>query len=69
MFEDTAIEITCPNCGKNAKEKIGRLKRDPHFTCSCGQTFDASEFVRSLGEVDKTVDEFRRNIQRLNKKR
>lgn len=36
-LDNHVIDISCPQCGKKLKEKIGRMKREKHITCPvCG---------------------------------
>lgn len=37
-LDTVVVDIPCPQCGKQLKEKIGRLKRNMHITCPvCGR--------------------------------
>lgn len=56
-FDSAPIAIPCPQCGKQLKEKIGRLKRDKHITCpACGRiAVDTDQLRRLEADIEKTM--------------
>ena len=37
-LDSIAVTISCPQCGQQLKETVGRLKQDQHITCpTCGR--------------------------------
>jgi predicted RNA-binding Zn-ribbon protein involved in translation (DUF1610 family) len=65
LFDKMSVDIPCPECGKNIQETIGRLKNDPKLTCpgcSFAFTINAEQFRESMGEVNKSIDDLRKNL-------
>lgn len=63
-LDSHVITMTCPQCHKQLKEKIGRLKRDKHITCpTCGRiTVDTNQLRhieeslnKELAKIPKTI--------------
>jgi uncharacterized Zn finger protein (UPF0148 family) len=63
-FDSSSIEITCPKCGKELKETLGRLKRTGHIVCpTCGRQLVDMHKVRNvelainkkLAQLGKTI--------------
>ncbi|MDW3683920.1 hypothetical protein RA280_19660 [Cupriavidus sp. CV2] len=58
-LDNQSVDISCPSCGKEIPEKIGRLKQNPKLTCrSCGATVtvDADQFRSVEQSVKKALD-------------
>lgn len=54
-LDNVTVDIACPQCGKQLKEKIGRLKRDKHIACpSCGRIAVNTDQLR---RVERSIDE------------
>ena len=48
-LDSTIVTISCPKCGKQLKEKIGRLKRDNHIVCPvCGRMAVSTDQIRKF---------------------
>lgn len=58
-LDSTDITIPCPQCGKQLKEKLGRLKRDKHITCQkCGMmAVDTNEIRKIEDRLGKQLAE------------
>lgn len=56
-LDSVTVDIPCPQCGKQLKEKIGRLKRDKHITCAtCGRmAVDTSQLRRVEDGIKKQL--------------
>jgi predicted RNA-binding Zn-ribbon protein involved in translation (DUF1610 family) len=57
-FADS-IELTlpCPQCGKEVKEKLGRLNRDKAFTCpKCGRVKVTGDGLQKISAALKDLD-------------
>ena len=48
------ISLTCPHCGKEFKEQIGRVKRDRAASCPACKQRIAVE-AHKITEVEKTI--------------
>jgi len=62
------IDIPCPHCGKEMKETIGRLKRDPLLTCRhCHQEtkIEASQLRRAVSSAQKSLDALGKALGKL----
>lgn len=48
-IDSHAITIPCPTCGKELKEKLGRLKRDKYIACPvCGRIAVNTDKLRGI---------------------
>ena len=62
-FDSQDIAIPCPKCGKQLKEKLGRLKREKHIPCPvCGR------IAVDLESVVKAENALNKQLAKLNKK-
>ena len=62
-IDDELFPFSCPNCGKEIKEKIGRLKRNPKITCRGCRTsisIDANKLRRTIDSIQKSFDKLGR---------
>jgi transcription elongation factor Elf1 len=62
------IGIPCPHCGKELKETIGRLKRDPVIACRhCNQEtkIEASQLRRAIDSAQKSLDALGKALGKL----
>lgn len=67
-IDSKKIDIPCPHCSHKVKESIGRLKRDPHLTCSkCGKGFDvdAAGLRKGIQSVEDSLSDFRRKLGKM----
>ena len=57
-LDSQSITFPCPQCGKQLKEKLGRLKRDKHITCPvCGRIAVETDKIRNLDiEASRTIE-------------
>lgn len=72
IFDDAEIEIPCPKCGYKTKQTIGRLRDQAQFECvGCGTTIKPStrQFDSALNKVDQSIDDLRRQLATLGKRR
>lgn len=70
IFDDKIIQLTCPQCGHQFDERIGRLKDDPSIPCAgCGATIqiEAERLRQGLESVDKQLADFKRSLRNLSK--
>jgi len=68
LFDESSIELTCPHCGHQFSERLGKLKAEPQLTCgSCSGaiTIDASGLNATLKEVDQAQAELARTLRRF----
>lgn len=48
-LDSNTITIPCPQCGKQLKEQIGRMKREKHITCqTCGRIAVNTDKIREI---------------------
>jgi DNA-directed RNA polymerase subunit RPC12/RpoP len=54
LLGDVDLIIKCVKCGKELREKITQLKRDPTVTCGCGAVIriDAKQLRKAAGPID-----------------
>ena len=72
MFDDHSVTLTCPNCGCENAKTIGWIKTHNQFQCSgCQGTVrvEADQARKELARVDKAVDDLRRSLRGLGKRR
>ena len=72
VFDDSPIELTCPNCGHKFSERLGKLKNSPTLACPGCQTpitIDASQLDATVKQVDKKLADFGKALGRFGKKR
>ncbi len=56
-LDSHTITISCPQCGKQLEEKIGRLKREKHIVCiKCGRVAIDTDKLRSIeNSINKDI--------------
>lgn len=60
------IEITCPNCQLKFKKRVGDLA-GPGFVCpGCGAKFDTGESRKSVDEMRRALDKFKKGLKPIN---
>ena len=65
QFDKHELSLPCSHCGRETKKSIGWLKGHREFICPCGVTvFKADELIKGIGEADRAIDQFRRNLRR-----
>jgi hypothetical protein len=71
VSERARLAVPCAACGKKHRKTLGWLRTHKQLACSCGGIIDieAEKLLRSLGQADKTLAEFRRKLQGRLKKR
>jgi transcription elongation factor Elf1 len=63
-LDDELFPFPCPSCGKEIKEKIGRLKRNPKIICRGCHTsisIDANKLRRTIDSIQKSFDKLGSN--------
>ncbi|WP_150428852.1 hypothetical protein [Dechloromonas sp. CZR5] len=63
-LDSQIITIPCPQCGKQLKEKIGRLKREKKIACSvCGpMTVNADQLSAIERSINEQLAQLKRKI-------
>jgi hydrogenase maturation factor HypF (carbamoyltransferase family) len=57
------VDIKCPNCEKEFKEKLERMR--PGMTRSCPHCGNAIKFTGDdVGKIQKAVDDFVRSLKK-----
>jgi hypothetical protein len=53
-IDDVELIIRCGKCGKELREKIGRLRRNPEVLCKCGTAFriDSQQLHKAAGPLE-----------------
>ncbi|HEY5582567.1 MAG TPA: hypothetical protein VIK56_15660 [Rhodoferax sp.] len=67
-LDDQQLDIPCPHCSKKSKESIGRLKNNPHLTCSsCGGgiDIDADKLRGGIAAAQKSLDKLDATMRNL----
>lgn len=56
-LDSHVMTFPCPKCGKQLKEKVGRMKRNKHVSCAvCGQiAVDAEQLRRIEDGLNKQI--------------
>jgi hypothetical protein len=70
MFDSVEIGIPCPKCGQKTQKTIAWIKANDTFACDgCAAIIriDRDELLRGLNEIDKSVDDLKRQIRNLSK--
>jgi hypothetical protein len=54
LLDDQKITVPCPSCEREIPLTVGKARRSPTVTCTCGQkvALDSSQFAREMGKVD-----------------
>lgn len=57
LLDNVEVKIACPKCGKQLKEKIGRLKREKHVKCVvCGRVAVNTDQLRKIeAKIETTI--------------
>ena len=61
VLDSGSVPVSCKDCGREFIKTIAWIKRNPHFSCVCGVTFEAEEFLRSLKESERLLDKLGRS--------
>jgi predicted RNA-binding Zn-ribbon protein involved in translation (DUF1610 family) len=69
-IDSHTVDIPCPSCGKKTAQTIGRLKAQPKFTCTCGQsvTVDLAQFKKTVAAVQKRLDDLQAQLRKFGKR-
>lgn len=64
MLDNVEVKLPCPQCGKQLKEKIGRLKREKHIKCViCGRVaVDTDQLRKVEATISKEMAKISRKI-------
>lgn len=65
FLDDQTIELTCPNCSRKLKERIGKLKTNPKLTCtkcSSGINIDANYMRSEVAKVEQALAKLQRTL-------
>lgn len=69
-LDSTEIQLTCPKCAHQFKERIGRLKNDPTIPCpGCRTpiTINADGLRNGIESAGKALADLKRSIGKLGK--
>ena len=71
IFDNQSIPIECSNCGHKTPKTVTWLKSHKQLTCRCGTVIeiDTGNLFSELRKADKALDDFKRSIGRLNKRK
>jgi len=61
-LDSQVLPFPCTGCGKEIKEKIGRLKKNPSLVCPvCRSTIHvkADELLKAIQTIEKELDKLR----------
>ncbi len=66
ILDGQPFDLPCPNCGRKTTKTVGWVKRHSQFTCTCGTvvTLEKSSFLKGIGDAERSIDRFKRNIRR-----
>jgi len=62
IFDDTTIDIECPNCKGKLKMAVRDLKRPDAKCKKCGIKFESSQFKRELDKAEQAVKDLKKTI-------
>ena len=55
-LDDFELPLTCPHCGTETKQSIGRLKALDDFTCpGCGAVYEPDELKTAIRKIEKSI--------------
>jgi len=65
ILDSQTVPITCPRCGRKTVKNIGWVRTTSRYTCDCGTpiSLQTDQFRRSLGDLDRAVEEFKRTLK------
>ena len=62
-FDDSSLDLECPQCGKTTTVTVAAIRRRPVFSCQCGETqFDGKELLRDLVKLNRDLAKMSRSI-------
>ena len=72
MF-DGDLDITCPECKHKTPIAVREIESNPHPSLLCGGcgktiSINANDFREKLGEVRKSIDDFKKTIAEVTRK-
>lgn len=70
VLDSEAIAISCPNCGHQLSQTIGKLKTNPELTCGkCRTRFkvDATDMRAKITQVEKALANLQRTLGKVGK--
>lgn len=71
-IDDTDVQLDCPACGRQFKQKLGRLKSNPTIKCpGCQQPIkiEASGLRKAVDKANESLGKLGAALKRLDKKR
>lgn len=69
LFDDVTKVIECP-CGTQHEKTVKWLRTHGEFNCECGAVISIEgTFGNDMKRADKVIDDFRKNIRRINRHR
>lgn len=64
MLDNEQMEISCGDCGRKIKKKIGWLKRNKQLTCSCGAVtrLETKKLLDGARSAEKSLKDFEKEL-------
>lgn len=63
-FDDAALEIKCPKCGKQIKQTVGWFKKQGVKCPHCGAGFDTTQFASGIEKAEQLTNKTLREMSR-----
>lgn len=65
FFDETIIEIPCPNCKTKFKKTVSELKK-PGVKCpQCSALFETSQFRQELDKAERSIEDFKKSLKSI----
>ena len=71
MFDKDTIDIQCLNRHRKIPKTLGWLQTHSQITCTCKHIIpvDKGAFKRELRKVDRSIEDFKKKIKSINKRK
>jgi len=66
-IDSQSLEFPCQACGKKLSQTIGRLKKDPDLTCTCGAVthVDRASLNKGITQIEKSLSDLQRKLGKM----
>ncbi len=62
------LDVPCPECGAKMRTTLGEIQRGRTITCPRGHRVTLTESGNGIRQADKSLDDLKRSIKRMNRR-
>lgn len=62
------VDLPCPSCSRTARSTLGDVRNGRTVRCPAGHQVKLSERGDGIRRLDRSVEELKRSIERLNRR-